>query len=114
MRRLKPELEQYERKLKAMKPTDPVKGAVAFEIAWLYYPVRIGKKEAKRHFLATVKNKRDWTRHIAAFNYYVDHVQNERRVGNRNLRWQYGSTWFNNWEDWAVMAEEEKTDSGDR
>lgn len=101
------ELEHYEKELKMMKPEDRVKGDVAFEISWHYYPLKIGKKAAKKHFKARVKTKGDWSRHVAAFNRYANHVLYERRHGNKDLKWQYGSTFFNNWEDWADMAKED-------
>jgi hypothetical protein len=97
----------YEDVLKELKPDDLIDQPAAFEIAWSYYPVRVGKKAAKRHFIATVKTKRDWLRNVHGFNFYVDWVTRRRRNGHKDLQFQNGSTWFNNWDDWAVMSETE-------
>ena len=104
---LKLELMEYEKELKTMSPESLVKGDVAFEIAWHFYPLKIGKKKAKRHFIAHVKTKADWSRIVAAHNKYVEYVQDIRRK-RFSMRFQNGATWFNNWKAWAEMAEGEQ------
>ena len=95
---------EYENVLKDLKDDEQIDQDLAFEVAWKYYPERIGKKAAKRSFKGTVRTMQDWLRHVHAFNEYVDHVQAKRRKGQK-LDWQNGSTWFNNWEDWAKKSE---------
>lgn len=73
--------------------------ASVFEDIWTKYPKRIGKKEALRHFMATVKTEEDvdsiW---IALKNY-----ETSERVFNGFI--QNGATWFNNWRDWVEFKE---------
>jgi len=95
---------EYEVRLIGLKDNERIEQDLAFELSWRYYPERLGKKAAKRSFRATVITKGDWLRHVAAFNAYVAHVKAKRRKGQK-LDWQNGSTWFNNWEDWAKKAE---------
>jgi len=96
--------DEYEDVLKGLKDDELINQDRAFELSWSYYPERLGKKAAKRSFKATVTTKADWLRHVHAFNAYVKHVEGKRRKGQK-LDWQNGSTWFNNWEDWAKKAE---------
>lgn len=66
--------------------------------SWL----RLGKKEAARHFKATVKNDKDWLAiQVARDRYTADLAINKWK------RPQHGSTWFNNWRDWIVEGEPE-------
>lgn len=94
----------YEEIIVNLKPEEKIDQNSAFEIAWKAYPVPNGKKEAKRHFNATVKTKADWLRQIKAFNYYGDYVVAQNQNGKKRS-WQDGSTFFNNWEEWAEKAE---------
>lgn len=93
--------------LPSLKPSDLIDQNLAFEIAWKAYPVPNGKKAAKRHFKDTVKTKADWIRQIKAFNYYGDYVVAQNKNGGKR-RWQDGSTFFNNWEEWAEKADKEE------
>lgn len=65
-----------------------------FEPIWSLYPDKTGKKDALRHFLATVKTPADVERIRKALGNYLksDRVQNGY-VKN-------GSTWFNDWQAW--------------
>ena len=65
-----------------------------FETVWKLYPDHTGKKEAKKHYLASVKSEADVQRCLKALRNY----QRSERVCNGYV--QNGSTWFNNWEDW--------------
>lgn len=103
----KPDFMEYEEIIQALKPDDLIDQNLAFQIAWKHYPERVGKKAAKRHFVATVKTKKDWLRNVHGFNFYIDWVQHHRRNGQKDLKFQGGSRWFNEWDDWAVRAETE-------
>ena len=81
------------------------KHIVHFHALWLKYPNRTGKKEAYRHYLASVKTEKDVQNiEIALHNYNV----------SKNVKNGYilnGKTWFNNWEDWIVPPVTEKSDA---
>jgi len=66
-----------------------------FETIWLRYPNRQGKKNARRHFNATVKTEDDW----AAINRALDNYLRSERVKKGFVK--NGSTWFNEWQDWV-------------
>lgn len=68
-----------------------------FEDLWKVYPSdgRVKKKEALRHYLATVKTDADIDRINAALQTYINHLN-----ANEWKKPQNGSTWFNNWQDW--------------
>ena len=65
-----------------------------FEPVWKLYPNRQGKKEALRHFLATVKTLENLTNIRKALTNYLK----SERVSKGFI--QNGSTWFNDWECW--------------
>jgi len=67
-----------------------------FEILWEKYPKKLGKKESKIHFRATVKNQDDVNRIKQALYNYCHHASDKEPKFIMN-----GSTWFNNWEDWV-------------
>jgi hypothetical protein len=71
-----------------------------FEERWLKYPVKDGKKEAKKYFLATVKTNEAMEEFDKALENYLYHlkVQNWKRPKN-------GCTFFNNWADWVNWKE---------
>ncbi len=70
-----------------------------FEPVWKLYPNRQGKKEALRHFRATVKTADDLKRiHVALTNYLKS-----ERVSKGFI--QNGSTWFNDWECWIEPSD---------
>jgi hypothetical protein len=68
-----------------------------FEDLWGVYPKdgRVKKKEASRHYLATVKTDEDIDRINRALRSYINHL-----AANEWKKPQNGSTWFNNWQDW--------------
>jgi uncharacterized protein YifE (UPF0438 family) len=66
-----------------------------FEKLWAQYPNRQGKKNALRHFLATVKTKDDLARITIALGKYL----NSYNIGRGFIK--NGSTWFNDWESWV-------------
>jgi phage replication O-like protein O len=73
-----------------------------FEHAWEKYPKKLGKKDALRHFKASVKNERNWIDIQTALKKY-----NTAVIGKPIRYIQNGSTWFNNWEDWVKYTGEE-------
>lgn len=72
----------------------------AFAALWADYPRRIGRKEAWRHFKASVKTPEDYARCRTALENY------KATVEGREMRFvRQGSTWFNSWQDWVDYAE---------
>lgn len=72
---------------------------VRFTSIWDRYPNKIGRKEAFKHFQASVKNEEDFKNIGLALDNYLasEWVTKE---GGKYI--QCGKTWFNNWEDWIV------------
>lgn len=70
-----------------------------FEELWSAYPKdgRVKKKEAMRHYLASVKTSEDMDNINNALGAYINHLED-----NEWKKPQNGSTWFNNWQDWEV------------
>lgn len=68
-----------------------------FESIWARYPNRKGKKEAARHFNASVKTEADMDDIEAALENYKDEIE---RNGTALKYVQNGKTWFNNWRDY--------------
>lgn len=80
--------------------TTPPKFTGDFEQAWSAYPEKVGKREAARHYRASVKTAADHQDLINALECYRRYVEAQRADGWADRRWQNGSTWFNNWRDW--------------
>lgn len=73
----------------------------AFERLWNEYPNKVGKKDAERHFLGSVKGDEDVKKlEIALKNYKASDVVKKGYIQN-------GKTWFNNWQDWVVPPKAE-------
>jgi len=68
-----------------------------FDLIWAKYPRKLGKKEAFRHFRASVKTEDDVTLIHSALDKFVAQMEKERRTPDKI---PYGSTWLNNWHDW--------------
>ena len=66
-----------------------------FETVWKNYPNRAGKKNALRHFTATVKTLADFENLKKAMSNYLQ----SGNVGRGFIK--NGSTWFNEWQDWV-------------
>ena len=79
-----------------------------FEERWSKYPVKDGKKAAKKHFLATVKTDADLKNFDLALGNYLKHLEKESWKKPKN-----GRTFFNNWSDWTNWQEPE-TQGSDR
>jgi len=76
--------------------------AQAFEELWLEYPKKLGKKQAQRHFMASVTSEEDVENARQALINY----KNSRYCIEEEGRYiKHGSTWFNNWADWITNPE---------
>lgn len=79
-----------------------VKKEELFNIIWKNYPKAVGRKEALRHFLASVTDDEKWVKiQIALDNYKKSKTVKDGFIQN-------GSTWFNNWQDWIESPEKEE------
>ena len=70
-----------------------------FESIWLNYPKRVGRKEAERHFKASIKTEQDYIDIQTALKNYLE----SERVAKGFV--QNGATWFGNWRDWLTFKE---------
>lgn len=71
-----------------------------FENIWKQYPNPVGKKQALKHFQATVKTETDFSSCQDALAKYKKHL-----AVNTWKQPQNGATWFNNWSDWVNWQE---------
>lgn len=78
-----------------------------FETAWARYPRKDGKKEAFRHFRASVQTEAALNALHQALHNYLRHLANE---GTEPRYIKSGSTWFNNWRDWLEWTPVEPTE----
>jgi len=68
-----------------------------FNKVWSRYPRRLGRKEALRHYQATVKVEQDFL----DINKALDNYLTTDNVVNKTKYILHGATWFNNWKDWV-------------
>ncbi len=73
-----------------------------FEEIWNRYPKRLGRKDAEKHFRASVKTDQDWEEIKRALENYQIHLRAEATEPNYI---KHGSTWFNNWREWVNYQE---------
>ena len=66
-----------------------------FIYVWERYPSKVGRKEAEKHYMATVKTEHDIQSIKNALNNYLT----SKRVQEGYI--QNGSTWFNDWASWV-------------
>lgn len=87
---------------------EEAKSASAFAALWELYPKRVDRKEAERHFRASVKTPKDLHDIQAALQNYIEsrNADNSRRRerGDSAWEWRRGGAWFNNWRDWIPAA----------
>jgi len=76
----------------------PVNQEKEFDLIWEKYPRKLGKKEAFRHFKASVKTEDDLASIHTALDKFVAQMGKERRTPDK---YPYGSSWFNDWRDWV-------------
>ena len=81
-----------------LEPSDIPIGITEFESIWKNYPNKDGKKEALKHFKASVKTPADLENiKVALTNYLASKPVKSGYIKN-------GSTWFNNWQDWIEVG----------
>ena len=73
-----------------------------FEQCWAEYPRRIGKKAAFKHYCASVKTKEDAEACLMAVRNYLDELE-QNKTEEKFIK--HGSTFFNNWRDYAFNEE---------
>ncbi len=73
-----------------------------FEELWAQYPARTGRKDAEKHFKASVKTDENLAEIRQALPNYLRHLS-----CNSWKRPQSGKTWFYNWRDWVNWSEPE-------
>src|SRR3990167_10622150 len=72
-----------------------------FESLWSKYPKRLKRREAERHFKASIKTDKDYADIQTALKNFLD-----SKVAKRDPQFiPYGSTWFFNWRDWVDFIE---------
>lgn len=79
-----------------------------FESLWNEYPKRLGKKEAMRHFRASVKTEGDYENIKKALRNYKAYIV-EKKFEEQYIK--QGSVWFNNWQDWIDYGGKEDSSS---
>jgi len=75
---------------------------LSFNEIWSKYPMKAGKKEALRHYKATVKTQEDADNCEKALVNYLDHLTLPQNSYKHPMN---GSTWFNNWQDFLDWIE---------
>ncbi len=75
-----------------------------FDSIWLQYPKKDGKKQAERHFKASIKTIADLQNCIKALKNYKAHIYNNK-IETKYIK--NGSTFFNNWKDWVEVEDKE-------
>lgn len=96
------EVDVEEEKTCAFDPND------AFAVLWQTYPRRLGKKDALKHFRASVKSTADLERIKVALANYKSKLAKDK---TEEKYIQHGSTWFNNWQDWEQVETKPKSAS---
>lgn len=76
-------------------------GGFRFDDIWSRYPRRLGRKEAERHFISSVKSPQDWADIQNALDNYILQIRKEHTSPEYIKN---GSTWFNNWRDYVNYA----------
>ena len=80
-----------------------------FEELLKKYPNALGKKEASRHYVASVKTEEDKKNILVALENYLNHLQVNKWKKSKNA-----SSWFNNWQDWINYKEEETKNANEQ
>lgn len=87
---------------KLEKTADGIEIESEFEILWFKYPRRDGRKEAYKHFRASVTNQAQLAAITKALQNYIQHLS----ISKTDAKYiKKGSTWFNNWNDWENYEE---------
>lgn len=92
-------------------PPNPLLGGIdflaEFEKIWKDYPKPIGKKQALRHFAASVRTLED----VQGIRRALENYLKTREVKGGFVK--HGSTWFNNWRDFENYTDNGTNHSGD-
>lgn len=69
-----------------------------FQTLWGRYPIdgRDGRKEAEKHYTASVTTDEHLAEITTALDNYIEHLSHETWKKPKNAK-----TWFNNWRDWT-------------
>lgn len=70
----------------------------SFNEAWSLYPNKVGRKEALRHFIASVKTDDD----LKNIKIAIENYKQSDRVKKGYI--QNGSTFFNDWQGWVTQT----------
>jgi phage replication O-like protein O len=76
-----------------------------FDIVWSRYPKKLGRREAQRSFNKTVTDNETFNKILFAEKKFIEY---HKEKGTLIKFIPYGSTWFNNWQDWVEYREGEK------
>ena len=68
-----------------------------FDPIWELYPKKLGKKDAQRHFYASLKSGRTVAEITKSIKNYIQFIKDNKTEPQYVL---HGSTFFNNWEDY--------------
>lgn len=74
-----------------------------FNELWSKYPRPLGKKQAFKHYCASVKTKEDCIAINTALENYIKEIET-KKIEEQFIK--HGSTWFNNWQDYLNQKEE--------
>ena len=74
-----------------------------FDFLWEKYPNKLGKKEALKHFKASVKNDDDIFNINKALDNYMLEIK-VKDIGSKYIK--HGSSWFNCWQDYIERVVE--------
>jgi len=72
-----------------------------FEELWQQYPRKLGKPDATKSFLKTVKSEED----LRNINLGLKNFLSSRQAKGDPKFIPHGSTWFNRWHDWVTYIE---------
>jgi hypothetical protein len=97
--RLKDKVKDKEKEKSIVSKDNKYGTSKRFEELWEQYPKKVGRREAFRHFQATVKIETDWLDIQKALKHYLSSERVYRGII------QDGKTWFNNWSDWVKFTE---------
>ena len=93
---------QEEEEVEYTPEKSDTKTKIVFESLWSQYPRKDGKKEAQRHYSASVKTEADIFNIHKALENYLLYTQKKYPDGDLTYV-KKGATWFNNWEDWLDL-----------
>ncbi len=91
------------------KGNNDKKYTAEFDLLWSQYPKKDGRKEALRHFTASVKTDKNLADIKTALENYNSHIAKDK-IEQKFIK--NGSTWFNNWEDWISKRIESQPKRG--